>query len=118
MATLGLDHSAANTIENWLLGIIMTPIFLLTYGLLPLIGFGIVMLILDTLFFIKNSRHVKVIMVMQWLIIVPTFIWWSFEYRYWLWVTLSLTLLVTQIIRSKKIKQIIYQDILERKNVA
>jgi len=96
-----------NTFEDWLTGILMLPVFFLTYGLVFLLAFVAIMFILDTLFFINNKEHILRLLFWQWFIIVLQPITWAFEYRYWLWIVLSVTFFITQYIRSKKIKNII-----------
>ena len=81
------------------------PFLLLTYGLMFIIGFLLVISILDLILFSLIKQKVLFILFIEWLLIAPTFIYYSFKYQYWLWIWLSAAFLITQYIRSKKIEK-------------
>jgi hypothetical protein len=87
------------------------PFLMLSYGLIFIIGFLLVIVILDILLFFlpTNNRKFVIILVLstEWLLIVPIFIYWAFEYNYWLWIYLSASFLITQIIKSRRVKGIL-----------
>lgn len=99
--------------ESWLktlsLTLIMIPFLFFTYGTLIILGFYAALLLSDTVAFsvLKSEKRIRAILLIEWLLIIPTFISWAFEYDYWLWITLFISFLVTQYLREKKIKRII-----------
>jgi hypothetical protein len=99
--------------ESWLktlsLTLLMIPFLFFTYGTLIILGFYAALLLSDTVAFsvLKSKKRIRAILLIEWLLIIPTFISWAFEYNYWLWITLSISFLVTQHLREKKIKRII-----------
>lgn len=104
---IGLEGSSD---QGWtyilFLSLLSIPFLFLTYGLIILGGFFVVIAILDIIGFLLKINNTKLILIVEWLIIIPPFIYWAFEYEYWLWITLSISLFVTQLIREKKIKKI------------
>jgi len=99
-------HEAAHSISELLRGLLFIPFFLLTYGLIPICIFIIVMIILDTICFFQKTNYTNLILLIQWVMIIYKPILWAFEYHYWLWIGLSITFFVSQFFRSKKINKI------------
>jgi hypothetical protein len=96
------DTSLQATILIILLAV---PFLMISYGLMFIVGFLFGITLLDVILFslIKYNRWIFVI---EWLLIVPVFIYWAFEHEYWLWLYLSAAFLVTQVIRSQRIKNL------------
>lgn len=86
------------------------PFLLLTYGLMFIIGFLLVISILDLIFFSLIKQKVLLTLFIEWLLIVPTFIYYSFKYQYWLWIWLSATFLITQYIRGRRIEKYLFKS--------
>jgi len=93
--------------HNWQLFITKTflsALFLMfTYGLIPLLLFYVALLLLDAIFFNIFNKSPLYIMLLEWFIISPVFIFWAFVYGYWLWIGLVASFLFTQVWRSRKI---------------
>ncbi|QHL86835.1 hypothetical protein GU926_05035 [Nibribacter ruber] len=70
-------------------------------------GFFSALALLDVFCFSFIKNKIKTILLIEWIIIVPIFIYWAFEYEYWLWITLAISFFVTQQLRDKKIKKIV-----------
>jgi len=94
-----------DTYDDWfvtifynLIGIIF---LLLTYGLMIVISFYLVILCLDLLLFQFKKLRLLHIVIMEWAIIIPPFIYWAFAEDYWLWLALIGSLLTTQLLRRK-----------------
>jgi hypothetical protein len=100
---IGLD----DTFEDWSTTIFfnLIGIFLLlfTYGLVIILGFYITILLLDLLLFQFKGLQLIQIVLIEWVIIVPIFIYWAFKEDYWLWLALVASLLGTQLIRRRKL---------------
>jgi len=99
----GLDTWYA-TILSLVLGV---PFFMFSYGLIVMTFFFLVVIVLDLILFSIIKNNILLIMVIEWVIIVPIFIYWGFLYEYWPWLWLSASFLVTQFIRSSKIKKVL-----------
>ena len=83
--------------------IVSAPLLMFTYGLMSLGGFYLVLLLLDILLFTTVKGKTLTIVIIEWLLISPIFIYWAVTYQYWLWLGLVLTFLITQWIRARKI---------------
>ena len=106
---IGLPGS---THESWaeilLLSLLTIPLLYFHYGIPIILGFYAAILILDIIAFnVLEKYKTSLLLLLEWLLIVPIFISWAFEYDYWLWLTLPLSFLVTQYLREKKIRRII-----------
>lgn len=98
------------TNENWNVILFLSPltisILFFTYGLIILVWFYISIAILDIIAFNLIREKTVIILFLEWIILIPIFIKWAFEYEYWLWITLIFSFLVTQWIRKSKIEKI------------
>jgi len=77
-------------------------------------GFIGTIAILDIIGFNLKTNNTKLILIIKWLIIIPTFINWAFKYDYWLWITLSISFLVTQLMRVERIEKINKKNALQQ----
>lgn len=98
------------TNENWseilFLSPLTIPILFFTYGLIIIGYFYISISILDCIAFNLVNEKTGIILFLEWIMIIPIFIVWAFQFEYWLWLTLIFSFLVTQWIRKSKIKKI------------
>lgn len=105
---IGLEGT---TNDSWneiiFLSLLTIPLLFFTYGILIIGGFLGVIVILDAIGFNLTTNKVRLILILEWLIVIPPFVNWAFEYEYWLWLPLTISLLVTQLIREKIIERII-----------
>jgi hypothetical protein len=85
-------------------GFISAGLLFIVYGLDILGYFILTILTMDIISFSWTNKWIKETLIIQWIIISTPFIYWAFEYQYWLWITLSISLLITQMIRRKKIE--------------
>lgn len=83
--------------------ILSIPILFMTYGILIILGFYISIIILDLVTINRTKEKIKVILIIEYLLIVPIFLNWALEYEYWLWIPLSISFLITQLMREKRI---------------
>lgn len=93
--------------DNWSTAIfynLLGTLFLLfTYGLVIVIGFYLLILFLDLLLFqFKRLRLIEIVLI-EWILIIPPFIYWAFKEEYWLWLVLVASLLTTQLIRRRQL---------------
>jgi hypothetical protein len=79
------------------------PFLIFTYGLMFLISFYGILIFLDIICIKVFKMSAFHMVVAEWLIISPVFIYWAFDNQYWLWIALVISFLGTQFIRSKKI---------------
>lgn len=89
------------------LSLLTIPLLFFTYGLIIIASFFGAILLLDSIGFNLKIQRTRLILIFQWIIIIPPFIFWAFEYEYWLWLSLCLSFLVTQLIREKTINKIL-----------
>ncbi|WP_026838886.1 hypothetical protein [Gillisia sp. JM1] len=105
---IGIEGSAN---EEWnailFLSLLTIPLLFFVYGLRIIGGFLIAIILLDIISFNLKTSRIKLILLIEWLLIIPPFINWAFEYEYWLWITLSISFLITQLFRKRKITKII-----------
>jgi hypothetical protein len=87
-------------------GFISAGLLFMVYGLDILGYFILTILTMDIISFSWTNKWIKETLIIQWIIISTPFIYWAFEYQYWLWITLSISLLITQMIRRNKIETI------------
>jgi len=89
------------------LSLLTIPLLFFTYGLIIMTSFFGAILLLDIIGFNLKIQRTRLILLFQWIIIIPPFIYWAFEYEYWLWLSLCLSFLATQLIRGKTINKIL-----------
>jgi hypothetical protein len=77
----------------------------LLYGLPIIAGFYLVLLFLDFMLFRFSTLKPAMILVLEWCVIVPIFIYWAFLYEFWTWIVLSSSFLITQTIRIRWIRR-------------
>ncbi|GEM_PF-5406779 len=105
--SLGLETYATETWNQTLfLNLIMIPFLFFTYGLMFIGGFFGTMILIDSIGFNLTKTKTNLILFLEWIIIIPPFVTWAFEYDYWLWLTLIVSFGFTQWIRKSKIENI------------
>jgi hypothetical protein len=82
------------------------PLLFFTYGLLIIFYFYASIIIIDIIAFKWTKLETKQILLIEWIVIIPPFIFWAFKYEYWLWLTLALSFLLTQFYRKRQIEKI------------
>jgi hypothetical protein len=60
---------------------------------------------LDLLLFIRSQNNLKAKLVIEWLIISSPFVYWAIRYKEWIFVAAIVALLITQLLREKKIQK-------------
>lgn len=104
----GIENSEGYEWEVVLfLNLLMIPLLFYIYGLRIIGGFFGAIIFLDLIGFNINIQKTRIILLIECLIIIPPFINWAFEHSYWLWLTLSGSLIVTQFLREKMIVKIL-----------
>lgn len=98
------------TYENWndilFLSPLTIPLLFFTYGLFIIGWFYLLVVSLDSIAFNLIKEGTALILFFEWIMIIPLFLMWAFEYEYWLWLTLIFSFLVTQWIRKSMIEKI------------
>lgn len=103
----GLEtYTTENLSQTLLLNLIMIPFLFFTYGLMFIGGFFGAIIIMDSIGFNLTKTKTNLILFIEWIMIIPPFVTWAFEYDYWLWLTLIISFAVTQWIRKRKIEKI------------
>jgi hypothetical protein len=77
------------------------------YGPIIIGGFYAVVIWLDVLCFNLLKTQPWKILVLEWLLVIPFFIKWAFEYKFWIWFPLCLSFLTTQFIRRRPIERLL-----------
>ena len=80
------------------------------YGRVLIGGFYVALITLDIVCFRFTKLSVWKIILLEWIVIIPLFIIWAFEYKYWLWIFLSFSFLITQLLRKTKIERFLAVD--------
>ena len=88
----------------WLGG---TLILIFGYGITVWLGFLIAIILLDIILIVPSRKRLTEKLILEWLIIIPPFIYWAFKYDYWLWLMLVSSFLFTQMIRKSTIVSLI-----------
>jgi hypothetical protein len=102
---IGLETS--DSWESLLLTSIFSILLLfIIYGPMIIGGFYSAIFIMDIVAFSWTNNWRREILIIEWIIISIPFIYWAFENEYWLWITLSVSLLTTQMVRLRRIKEI------------
>ena len=100
---VGLDSN-----ESWVRILIQSPISILLafilYGSIFIIGFYVSITFLDIILFCRKKQKIKWIVFAEWIAISSPFIYWAIKYDFWIWISLSISFLATQIMRIKKIE--------------
>jgi hypothetical protein len=114
---LGLE-----TDDSWLATLLINPfsilILFIVYGIPFIAGFHIAIILMDLILFSWKNKWPKVTLIIEWMLISLPFIYWAFDYEYWLWISLSISFFTTQMIRLKRIKKIeIKQDSAKIKSI-
>ena len=91
------------TNESWsevlVISIFTIPLAIVLYGIPILVGFYILISVMDFLSFKFADIKTETIVVIEWIIISAPFWYWSFKFEFWIWLPLSISLLITQLIR-------------------
>jgi hypothetical protein len=104
---LGLEGYTTETwTQTFFLNLIMILYLIFGYGLMFLIGLFGALIILDSIGFNLTKTKTNLILFLEWIIIIPPFVTWAFEYDYWLWLTLIISFATTQMIRKQEIEKI------------
>ncbi len=105
---LGLEgYTTEMSTKTLFLNLIMILYLIFGYGLMFLIGFYGAIIIMDSIGFNLTKTKTDLILLLEWIMIIPPFVTWALEYDYWLWLTLIISFAVTQWIRRRKIEKII-----------
>ena len=83
-----------------LFGIIM-------YGAIFWVGFAAAMFVLDIALLDKENKDLEVKLFFEWILISSPFIYWLIKYSEWIFLVAILSFLITQYLRSKRIRSII-----------
>lgn len=100
--------------EGWepivLTGFVAALMLFIVYGYVIIGWFYLAILIMDIGAFSWKNNWTKRTLILEWIIISTPFIFWAVEYKYWLWITLSVSLLLTQLMRARRIEKIKIQS--------
>jgi hypothetical protein len=77
-----------------------------TYGLIFILAFYLLLILMDFIAFRYTKLPVIYIILIEWVLLSPPFIYWAFTEDYWLWLALVISLLGTQLVRLKWIAAI------------
>lgn len=102
---LGMDSE--NDTWEMILSPLSILVVFLTYGPVIIGGFYAVIIGLDVLCFNLLKTQAWKILVLEWLLVIPFFVKWAFEYKFWIWLPLCLSFLVTQFVRRKPIERLL-----------
>jgi hypothetical protein len=80
---------------------IFAALFLvLGYGMMFWLLFIISLIILDLMLLVTNRNNLKLKLLMEWLVISSPFIYWTIEYREWIFISAVVAFLIAQQLRG------------------
>ncbi len=104
---LGLSNDLGSWADMLKILPFSTLLVFLMYGPIIIGGFYGALIALDILGLIVAKIEARKVLILECVLLIPQFIVWAFEYKYWLWITLALSFVITQFIRKAKIERIL-----------
>jgi len=86
------------------------PMLFFTYGLGFLVSFYTLIIFLDLIAFHFTELSTKSIMLFEWALIIPPFIYWGFTEEYWLWLALVVSFFASQLLRIRYIRNALHEQ--------
>jgi len=79
---------------------------LLVYGSIFWVGFLLAMFLLDMLLIGEDRKHLRLMLLIEWIVVSSPFLYWFFIYTQWIFAVAILAFLITQLIREREIKKL------------
>lgn len=97
----------SNISRNFFQAIIASLIGICLYGIMFWAGFIIMLIILDCVLIIPNSKNLKIKLLIEWIVISVPFIYWAIKYpeQRTLYIVAVITFLITQLFRERLINK-------------
>jgi hypothetical protein len=83
--------------------LLMALFTIVLYGGICFSGFLIGMLLLDLILMNGNIKHLRLKLIVEWVLISAPFIYWLLEYSEWIFLAAIISFIITQFIREKRI---------------
>lgn len=87
--------------------LIMAVFTIVLYGGICFTGFLIGMLLLDLILMNSNTKHLRLKLIVEWLLISAPFTYWLVEYSEWIFLVAIIFFLITQFIRERRILKLL-----------
>ena len=101
-----LNLNDVNVSRNVIQSILPALILVCLYGIMFWILYIVLLIILDLLLIAKNQNNLTAKLLAEWLIISAPFVYWGIKYQQWIFIAVTITFLITQLLRIKSIKKI------------
>jgi len=100
----------SNVSRNLFQAIIASLILIFLYGIFFLIGFILVLTILDLIIIVRNQSNLRLKLLLEWIIISAPFVYWAiiYERQRYIFLVAIITFLITQLLREKLINKAIH----------
>lgn len=97
----------SNVSRNLFQAIIASLILIFLYGIIFLIGFILVLTILDLIIIVPNQSNLRLKLLLEWIIISAPFVYWAiiYERQRYIFLVAVITFLITQLLREKLINK-------------
>ncbi|SDX69575.1 hypothetical protein SAMN05444410_1284 [Hydrobacter penzbergensis] len=102
---IALNLMDENASRNMLQSVFASLILVFGYGIIFWGLLIVSLIVLDLLLFIRSQNNLKAKLVIEWLIISSPFVYWAIRYKEWIFVAAIVALLITQLLREKKIQK-------------
>jgi heme exporter protein D len=99
-----LNLSNVNLSYNIFQSILAALISVCGYGMMFWVSFAISLIVVDILLILRNRNHLKQKLLIEWLLISAPFIYWTIEYREWIFAVAIIAFLCSQLFRERFIK--------------
>ena len=104
---LGISNESGSWADALQLMPLSTLLLFFIYGPILIGGFYGALVLLDIMGLIVCKFDVRKVFIFECILLIPQFIVWAFEYKYWLWITLSISFIITQFVRKAKVDKVL-----------
>lgn len=85
----------------------MALVAIVLYGGIFFTGFLIAMLLLDLILMNSDTKHLRLKLIAEWVLISAPFTYWLLTYSEWIFLVAVIFFLITQFIREKRILKLL-----------
>lgn len=103
---IGIDNESSTWADVTVSSLFSILLVFLLYSPVILVGFYGVLILLDVICFRILKMKVWKTLLLEWALIVPPFIYWAFEYKFWIWIPMTISFLITQLTRRRELELI------------
>jgi hypothetical protein len=87
--------------------LLMALVAIVLYGGMFFTGFLIVMLLLDLILMNSDTKHLRLKLIAEWVLVSAPFTYWLLTYSEWIFLVAVIFFLITQFLREKRILKLL-----------